>query len=85
MDNFTAPDAAYREQVLPPQCRARVAVEAAEPARLGQVDRDSRERRRDGDVRRIGPGGALYEHFGITAGAGSRLGREVVKRVRSTG
>ena len=67
MDTFTEADEAYREQVLPRSCRARIAVEAASPL---------------GWDRWIGPEGAfvgmetfgesgpakeVYEHFGITA------------------
>jgi transketolase len=66
---FDAQDAAYRDSVLPPGCRRRVAVEAGVP---------------DGWQRYVGDGGAVlglsdfglsapaaqvYEHFGITVDA----------------
>ena len=67
MDTFAEQDDSYRDEVLPPACRARVAVEAASPL---------------GWDRWIGPEGAflgmetfgesgpaeqVYEHFGITS------------------
>ena len=82
MDTFAEADEAYREQVLPSACRARVAVEAASPF---------------GWDRWIGPGGAflgmttfgesgpykdVYKHFGITAERAAELAREVVERVK---
>jgi transketolase len=67
MDTFEHADESYRDEVLPPSCRARVAVEAASPM---------------GWYRWVGSDGAfvgmetfgesgpykdVYEHFGITA------------------
>ena len=81
MDTFAEADEAYRDEVLPPGCRARIAVEAA--ARLGWD-------------RWIGPDGAflgmetygesgpakeVYAHFGITADRLVELGKEVTERV----
>ena len=83
MENFAAQDAEYRDKVLPPACRARVAVEAASPfgwrewvGELGEI---------------IGmvtfgasaPAGALYKHFGFTPERVADTGREVVARARS--
>jgi transketolase len=80
MDTFAHADEAYREQVLPGSCTARIAVEAASPL---------------GWDRWIGAGGAfvgmetfgesgpakdVYEHFGITAERVAALGREVLSR-----
>jgi transketolase len=80
MDVFTRADDAYREEVLPPACRARIAVEAASPL---------------GWDRWIGPDGGfvgmttfgesgpakdVYEHFGITAERVAELGRELIGR-----
>ena len=79
VDTFAEQDESYRDSVLPPACRARVAVEAA--ARLGWD-------------RWIGPDGAflgmhtfgasgpatdVYEHFGITADRAAELGRQVME------
>ncbi len=80
MDTFTHADEAYRDEVLPPACRARLAVEAASPL---------------GWHRWIGPEGAflgmetygesgpapeVYEHFGITAERAAEIGRGLVGR-----
>ncbi len=45
MEHFAARMTSYREQVLPPACRARVSVEAASHVRLGPVGRRRRARR----------------------------------------
>ena len=81
MDTFDEQDEAYRDSVLPPSVRARVAVEAASPFGWHQW---------------IGPDGAfvgmttfgesgpapdVYEHFGITAERVAELAREALDRV----
>jgi transketolase len=81
MENFDEQDDSYRDSVLPPSVRARVAVEAASPF---------------GWDRWIGPDGAfvgmttfgesgpakeVYAHFGITAERVVELAREAVDRV----
>ena len=81
MDTFGEQDESYRDEVLPPGVRARVAIEAASPF---------------GWDRWIGPDGAflgmttfgesgpakdVYEHFGITASAAADLGRKVLDGV----
>ena len=84
MDTFTLADPAYREQVLPAACRARVAVEAASPmgwdkwigadgAFLGMTT-----------FGESGPAKDVYEHFGITAEHAASLGREAVERARGS-
>jgi len=66
MDTFAAQDASYRDKVLPPRCRARLAVEAASPLSWHRWVGDA------GDVIGMetfgasGPQKALYEHFGFT-------------------
>jgi transketolase len=81
MDTFAEADEAYREEVLPRACRARVAVEAA--SRLGW-DRWIGE---DGafvgmeTFGESGPAKEVYEHFGITAQRVVELGAELVQRV----
>ena len=80
MDTFTQAPAEYRDSVLPPACRARIAVEAASPL---------------GWDKWIGPDGAfvgmttfgesgpakeVYEHFGITAPRVAEIGRELLGR-----
>jgi transketolase len=81
MDRFDEQDDEYRDSVLPPSVRARVAVEAASPF---------------GWDRWIGPDGAfvgmstfgesgpakdVYAHFGITAERVADLARQAADRV----
>jgi transketolase len=77
LDRFAEQDPAYRDSVLPPGVRARVAVEAASP--LGW----HRWVGPDGDVVAMegfgasAPAKALYEHFGFT-------GERIAARARDT-
>jgi transketolase len=77
LDTFGAQDASYREQVLPPECRARVSVEAGattgwarwvgdDGASIGMETFGASAPQRD-----------LYEHFGFTPDAVADKGREV--------
>jgi transketolase len=81
MDTFAQADEAYREQVLPAACRARIAVEAA--CRLGW----DRWIGPDGKFVGMetfgasGPAPAVYEHFGITAERVAALGRALAKEL----
>jgi len=80
MDTFTRADEAYREQVLPRACRARIAVEAASP--LGW-DRWIGEDGRFVGMETFGESGPakdVYKHFGITAERVAELGREMINR-----
>jgi transketolase len=81
MDTFAEQDEAYRDEVLPPDVRARVAVEAGSPfgwdrwtgpdgAFLGMTT-----------FGESGPAKDVYEHFGITASAAAELGRKVLDGV----
>src|SRR5439155_20353548 len=66
MDRFAVQDDGYRDSVLPPSCRTRLAVEAAAPLSWWRWVGDA------GDVvgmETFGASGAqkaLYEHFGFT-------------------
>jgi transketolase len=81
-ERFAAQDRAYRDEVLPPAVRARVAVEAAVPlgwerwvGDLGAVV----------GMERFGasaPAGELFEKFGFTGEHVAEVAREVVARVR---
>ena len=80
LDRFAAQDAAYRDTILPPACRARIAVEAA--AAMGW----HRWAGEDGDIVAMqgfgasAPQPALYEHFGFTPEHVAARARVVVER-----
>jgi transketolase len=80
MDTFAEAPQDYRDTVLPPACRARIAVEAACPmgwdkwigadgAFVGMTT-----------FGESGPAKDVYEHFGITAARVAEIGRELVGR-----
>jgi transketolase len=80
MDRFAVQDDGYRDSVLPPSCRARLAVEAAAPLSWWRWVGDA------GDVVGMetfgasGPQKALYEHFGFTAEDVRDRARAVAKK-----
>ena len=80
LDRFAEQDEAYRDSVLPPRSRARVAVEAASPLGWHRWVGD------DGDVVAMegfgasAPAKVLYEHFGFTGEAVAERARAVVER-----
>ena len=80
LDRFAAQDEDYRDRVLPPAVRARVAVEAASPLGWHRWVGDL------GDVVAMegfgasAPAKLLYEHFGFTGEAVARRARAVVQR-----
>ncbi len=77
MDTFTQADEAYREQVLPSACRARIAVEAASP--LGWDKWIGEQGRFVGMTTfgESGPAKDVYDHFDITATHIAEVGREL--------
>ncbi len=80
MDTFSETDQEYRDRVLPPRCRARIAVEAASP--FGW-DRWIGPEGRFVGMRTFGESGPykdVYEHFGITAQHVAEIGRELVSK-----
>jgi transketolase len=83
LDRFAEQDQAYRDSVLPPSVRARVAVEAASPLGWHRWVGD------DGDVVAMegfgasAPAKALYEHFGFSGAAIAERARAVLERTRS--
>jgi transketolase len=83
LDRFAEQDQGYRDSVLPPSMRARVAVEAASP--LGW----HRWVGEDGDIVAMegfgasAPAKALYEHFGFSGQAIADRARAVLERTRS--
>jgi transketolase len=83
MDRFAEQDQEYRDSVLPPACRARVAVEAASPMGWHRWVGDQ------GDVVAMegfgasAPAKALYKHFGFTGQAIADRARAVLERTRA--
>ena len=77
-ERFEAADAAYRDSVLPPSCRARLAVEAAASALWYRwVGLDGRVVGLD----RFGesaPAGALFEKYGFTADNVAAVARDML-------
>ncbi len=82
LDRFADQDQAYRDSVLPPSVKARVAVEAASPLGWHRWVGDH------GDVVAMegfgasAPAGALYKHFGFTGENVAERARAVLKRAR---
>ena len=64
---FEDQDQAYRDEVLPPSCRRRLAVEAAATLRLGALGRPRRRRRRPRPLRRVRPVHEVLTALGFTA------------------
>ena len=83
MENFAAQEVEYRDKVLPPACRARVAVEAASPFGWREWVGDLGEIIGMVTFGASAPAGALYKHFGFTPERVADAGREVVARARS--
>jgi transketolase len=83
MDRFAEQDQEYRDSVLPPACRARVAVEAASPMGWHRWVGEQ------GDIvamERFGasaPAKVLYERFGFTGQAIADRARAVLERTRA--
>jgi transketolase len=81
IDRFAEQDAQYRDTVLPPQVRARVAVEAASPLGWHRWVGDA------GDVVAMegfgasAPAKVLYEHFGFTGEAVAERARRVLSQL----
>ena len=67
MDTFAEQDEAYRDSVLPPDVKARVAVEAASPFSWYRWVGDGGEIIGMTDFGASAPAPEVYEHFGITA------------------
>jgi transketolase len=82
-ENFDEQDQAYRDAVLPPQCRARVSVEAAATFGWERWIGDAGEAVGMHSFGASAPAGALYKHFGLTPERVAERGRAVVERVKS--
>jgi transketolase len=81
MDTFTEQDQEYRDSVLPPEVRARVAVEAASPMGWDKWIGPDGGFIGMTTFGESGPAPQVYEHFGITADAAAELGRSIVRRL----
>ncbi|HEY8866621.1 MAG TPA: transketolase [Solirubrobacteraceae bacterium] len=83
LDRFAEQDASYRDSVLPPGARARLAVEAASPLSWYRWVGDA------GDVLAMegfgasGPQKAVYEHFGFVPENIAARGRSVADKAKS--
>jgi transketolase len=80
MDTFANTDEAYREQVLPAACRARVAVEAASPMGWDKWVGEAGTFIGMETFGESGPYKDVYEHFGITSERVAEVGRELIGR-----
>jgi transketolase len=84
LDRFAEQDRAYRDQILPPAVRARVAVEAASPMGWHRWVGDL------GDVVAMegfgasAPAKVVYEHFGFTGEQIAERARKVIKEASSS-
>jgi transketolase len=81
MDRFAEQDDAYREEVLPRSCRARLAVEAAVRQSWDRWIGDDGLFLGMSTFGESGPAKDVYEHFGITAAHAVELAREAMDRV----
>ncbi len=84
MDTFTHADEAYREEVLPAACRARVAVEAASPMGWDKWIGEEGCFLGMETFGESGPAKDVYEHFGITADHVVELARKTREKVGAT-
>jgi transketolase len=80
LDRFEAQDQAYRDSVLPPQIRARVAVEAAAALGWHRWVGDAGEVVAMHSYGASAPAKALYEHFGFTGEKVAETARSVLTR-----
>ncbi len=85
VEHFAAQDQGYRDGVLPPQCGARVSVEAAGPLGWHRWVGDAGEVIAMHSFGASAPASVLYKHFGFTPERVADTGREVAKRAKSEG
>jgi transketolase len=78
VDRFAAQDQAYRDSVLPPSVRARVAVEAASPLGWHRWVGDAGAVVAMETFGASGPAKQLYQHFGFTGEAVAERARAVM-------
>jgi transketolase len=83
MEHFAAQDQAYRDEVLPPQTRARVSVEAASTFGWQRWVGDLGDTVGMESYGASAPAGVLYKHFGFTPEAIADRARAVLERVKA--
>ena len=83
VERFAEQNAGYRDSVLPPSCRARVAVEAASPFGWDRWITEDGAMIGMTTFGASGPQQELYEHFGITGERVAECAREVAERTRA--
>jgi transketolase len=81
VEHFADQDQDYRDHVLPPQCRARVSVEAASTMGWHRWVGDAGDTIGMESFGASAPAGVLYKHFGFTPERVADTGRATVKRV----
>jgi transketolase len=81
MENFDEQDQSYRDSVLPPSVRARVAVEAASPFGWDRWTGPDGAFVGMTTFGESGPAKDVYAHFGITAERVTEVAREALDRV----
>ena len=84
IEHFESQDAIYRDQVLPPQCRARVSLEAAATLGWHRWVGDAGEAIGMRSFGASAPAGELYKHFGFTPERVAETGRTVCSRVKGS-
>ncbi|MDP9384760.1 MAG: transketolase [Actinomycetota bacterium] len=83
MDRFTTQDQAYRDSVLPPAVRARVAVEAASPFGWHRWVGEAGEIQAMEGYGASAPGAQLFEHFGFTGEKVAEKARRSFERAQA--
>ena len=81
LDRFAEQDEDYRDEVLPPGCRARVSVEAAAELGWAQWVTEDGETIGMTSFGASAPAKDLFEHFGFTPERVAERGRAVVERL----
>ena len=84
LDRFAEQDQAYRDSVLPPSVRARVAVEAASPMSWYRWIGEHGDAVAMEGYGASAPAGALYKHFGFTGEKVAERARAVLANVKET-
>jgi transketolase len=82
MDHFADQDQAYRDRVLPPECRARVSLEALSPLGWHRWVGDLGEAIGMETFGASAPASVLYKHFGFTPERVADSGRNAVERAK---